>query len=295
MELLSQDGKFNLNLSLEVPENPKGILLCLHDMADHQERYMDLIQFATRNGLVGCVYDQRGHGKKLTYDSLGYFNDVTGKQIVNDADVVVEYLREKFANLPIFLFGQGMGALVAKNYLQKHDAKIAKVVLAGSPSYNRMIKLNLNMARTMANIDYRGHAKILKDMFFGGYYKAFGAKSGYDYLSKNTQNIADYQNDPYCGFDYTNNGYLNLAKLHMRAYKKSLYLKNNKDLEILLIAGSKDPVIDGIKAFNDQLDFLEALGYTVTSKLYGDCRHEILNENIRQTVYQDIVGFLEKD
>lgn len=293
MDLLSQDGKFNLNVNLEVPENPWGILLCLHDMADHQERYSGLLKFAAKNGLVGCSYDQRGHGKDLTFDSLGYFNDVSGRQIVNDVDVVVEFLKDKFPDKPIHLFGQGMGALVAKNYLQKNDAKIAKVVLAGSPSYNRMTKLNLNMARTMANVDYRGHAKILKDLFFGSLYKAFGTKDGYEYLSKNTQNVMDYQNDPYCGFEYTNNGYLNLAKLQLRAYKKSLYLKNNPDLKVLFIAGSKDPVIDGVKAFNDQLDFMEALGYLVTSKLYGDCRHEILHENIKQTVYRDIVEFLE--
>ena len=291
MDLLSQDGKFNLNLSLEVPENARGILLCLHDMADHQGRYAGLLNFAKKNGLIGCSYDQRGHGMNLTIDSLGYFNDVSGKQIVNDVDVVVEYLSEKY-NLPIYLFGQGMGALVAKNYLQKNDTKIAKVVLAGSPSYNRMLKFNLNLARTLANVDYRGRAKILNDRFFGNYYKAFGTKDNYEYISKNTQNRIDYQNDPFCGFEYTNNGYLNLAKIHLRAYKKSLYLKNNQNLKILFIAGSKDPVIDGIKAFNDQLDFLEALGYEVTSKLYGDCRHEILNENIKQAVYQDIVDFL---
>lgn len=231
----------------------------------------------------------------MTFDSLGYFNDVTGKQIINDVDVVVEFLKKKFPDQPLYLFGQGMGALVAKNYLQKNDDKVAKVVLAGSPSYNRMMKVNVNLARTIANMDYRGHAKMLKEAFFNSYNKAFGTKDGLAYLSKNTQNQNDYQNDPYCGFEYTNNGYLNLAKIHVRAYKKSLYQKSNKDLKILFIAGSKDPVIDGIKAFNDQLDFLEEMGYFVTSKLYGDCRHEILNETVRMTVYQDIVDFLEND
>lgn len=44
MDLLSHDGKFDLNVTLEVPETIRGVLLCLHDMAEHQERYAGFLR-----------------------------------------------------------------------------------------------------------------------------------------------------------------------------------------------------------------------------------------------------------
>lgn len=294
MEFLSRDNKFDLNPHIVEPEQIKGIVLCLHDMMEHQERYYGFLDYLAKNGFVACVYDHRGHGKNLTIDSLGYFNDTSGKQIVYDVDVMVDYLQMKYPEKPVYLFAQGMGATIAKIYLQENDFKLKKVILAGSPSYNPLIKANLAAARGIARVDYRGHARVLRELFMGKYFRAFTKKDSNAWLSKNTQNVADYDNDQFCGFEFTNNGYLNLAKLMINANNAKKYKRKKIDLKILFIAGSKDPVINGIKDFNDQLDFLERLGYNVTSKLYGDCRHEILNENIKQSVYQEIVDFFNK-
>ena len=45
--------------------------------------------------------------------------------------------------------------------------------------------------------------------------------------------------------------------------------------------------------FLELVDFLKELGYkNVTSKLYKDLRHEILNENEKEIIYKDILKFL---
>ena len=45
--------------------------------------------------------------------------------------------------------------------------------------------------------------------------------------------------------------------------------------------------------FLELVDFLKELGYkNVTSKLYKDLKHEILNENEKEIIYKDILKFL---
>ena len=69
----------------------------------------------------------------------------------------------------------------------------------------------------------------------------------------------------------------------------------NKSLPIFLIAGSDDPVIKNENKFLELVDFLKELGYkNVTSKLYKDLKHEILNENEKEIIYKDILKFLNK-
>ena len=69
----------------------------------------------------------------------------------------------------------------------------------------------------------------------------------------------------------------------------------NKSLPIFLIAGSDDPVIQNENKFLELVDFLKELGYkNVTSKLYKDLKHEILNENEKEIIYKDILKILNK-
>ena len=44
--------------------------------------------------------------------------------------------------------------------------------------------------------------------------------------------------------------------------------------------------------FLELVDFLKELGYkNVTSKLYKDLKHEILNENEKEIIYKDINAY----
>jgi len=67
------------------------------------------------------------------------------------------------------------------------------------------------------------------------------------------------------------------------------------DLPILFIAGADDPVTLGEKAWNDAQGFLRDRGYrNVSGKLYPGMRHEILNEEGAQEVFDDVLTFVEE-
>ena len=97
--------------------------------------------------------------------------------------------------------------------------------------------------------------------------------------TKNPENISIYNDDELCGFIFTTNGFINLYKLLKKAFEPQKYEVKNKKLNIFLIAGKNDPVIQSEQKFKNLEQFLNKLGYkNIKSKLYPDLRHEILNE-----------------
>ena len=78
------------------------------------------------------------------------------------------------------------------------------------------------------------------------------------------------------------------------AYMKSGWQLKNKDCPIFFIAGSEDPCIVSSKDFEYAVNFMKSVGYkNVTSKLYPNVRHEILNDKCKEEVIEDILKFME--
>ena len=84
----------------------------------------------------------------------------------------------------------------------------------------------------------------------------------------------------------------NLYKLLKKAFEPQKYEVKNKKLNIFLIAGKNDPVIQSEQKFKNLEQFLNKLGYkNIKSKLYPDLRHEILNEKEYEQIYEDVLEF----
>ena len=77
-------------------------------------------------------------------------------------------------------------------------------------------------------------------------------------------------------------------------YEKQGWTLKNKELPILFIAGSNDPVIINEEKWKKSQEFLKQIGYSnVKGKLYKDLRHEILNEKNKQEIYNDVIEFIK--
>lgn len=185
-----------------------------------------------------------------------------------------------------------MGTLVVRNYIQKYDNEIKKLILCGPPTDNKLVHIGLAMAYITSIFGYNKRNNFLNFITFNNFNKKYNYKNLW--LSKNKRNVNNYNKDNLCGFTFTTNGFINLYKLQIRAFKKELYNCNNKNLKILILAGKEDPVIGNINLFNNLKSFLLNVGYNdINSKLYKQLRHEILNEENNIIVYQDIFKFLE--
>ena len=73
------------------------------------------------------------------------------------------------------------------------------------------------------------------------------------------------------------------------------YECKNPALPVFSISGVEDPVTGGAKGLEDTIRTLKRIGYqNVESKVYDGMKHEVINEEGKEQVYQDILAFFEK-
>lgn len=292
----SSDHKLTLSLHIEGVAQPKAIIVFSHGMAEHKERYYDFIHFLNEHNYLCVIHDHRGHGESVLHpDDYGYFYDDSGKAIIEDLHVVVEYMKKNYPSNDIYIFSHSMGTLVSRNFLQRYDDKIKKIVFCGPPFNNKGAHLGYIIAKLMAKLfgeKYR--SKLINAMAFGSFDKKFANSIANEWLCSDLTQVKLYNNNSKCGYIFTTNGFQCLFHLVKNCYHKASYLVKNKELKMLFIAGSDDPVIGNETKFMEEITFMNDLGYSHTSHiLYPGLRHEILNEKNKNDIYQDILNFLE--
>ena len=301
METYVKSKKDNLKLSVayfEPTKKPVGVVQILHGMEEHKERYYDFIKYLNKFGYVTVIHDHRGHGKSVKQkEDNGYFYEESGTFIVEDAHQITELIKEKYKDLPIYLFAHSMGTFVGRIYIQKYDKDIKKLILSGAPSNNNASTMGLLLTKTIKLFKGdRYRSKLLEYLSIGSYQRAIQKKGlKGSWVSTKSKTIIDYDKDQLCGKNFTTNGYINLMHLILNTYNKKLYKVQNKNLPIKFFNGGDDPVLLNEKLQKQRIDFLKEIGYkNVSEKVYSGLRHEILNEVDNQIVYKDILDYIKK-
>ena len=290
----SSDG-LALDVLYILPEGEiKAIVQLVHGMAEHKERYIDFMEFLANNGYATIIHDNRGHGASVKCrDDLGYFYDDTARFVVDDVKDVMEYIKDLIPNKDVYLFGHSMGSLIVRNFIQRYDNLINKLIVCGSPSKNDTAGLAVTMAkfiRSTKGDHYR--SSMINDLAFSSFNPS-GAKEN-SWISYNETNVDAYNANPLDGFVFTVNGFINLFLLLENCYLKRLYAVQNKDLKIFFVSGADDPCLVNKEKWESAVNFMRKLGYgNVDGKLYPKMRHEILNEVNHQIVYDDILRFIK--
>ena len=293
------DG-LTLELFTALPDSgsPKAIFQIAHGMSEHKERYLPLMEYMCAKGFACIIHDHRGHGASVrTKDDLGYLYENGASAIVSDLYEVSCFAKETFGDLPLFLFGHSMGSMIVRIYLKEHDDELAALLVCGSPSYNRAAGFGKWLARLIGAIRGTHHRSFLLQLLsFGSFSRRFiheGSPNAW--ISSTNANVSEYDVDPLSGFMFTANGFEQLYSLMLEAYSKKGWRVKNPALPILFLSGADDPCLINHKKFKQAVNFLKERGYANTSsKLYPGKRHEILNEDIREQVMDDIAAFCEK-
>ena len=295
-KIISKRDSLKLELSIIEPQtDAKGIVQLSHGMAEHKERYYDFMSYLAKQGYICVIHDHRGHGASVMQkEDLGYFYSEDINCIVDDLYQVTELMKKRYKGLKVTLFSHSMGTLVASNYLKKFDSQIEKVILCGPPTKNPLTPVAIFLAKGFKL--FKGDRYInnfLNKLSFGGYNK--GNELEFQWLSTNTEIVNKYNEDELCGYTFTTNGFINLYKLLQEAFNKKDWKVGNRKLDILVIAGKNDPVIQSESKFNSLVSFLKEVGYkNIESKLYEGKRHELLNEIGNEQIYKDVLEFIEK-
>lgn len=298
IKLRSSDERLLLSVNTYLVEKPKGIVVFSHGMVEYKERYEPFIHYLNEKGYHCVIHDHRGHGDSVHKSSdLGYFYDGKPLAIVDDLKVVINYTKENISNtLPIILFSHSMGTLVARNLIKQNDQLIDTLILCGPPTKNALAPIAYVLANTIKMVKGAKYkSNILQSLTFMEFNKKFGAKGGNEWLSVNQDNVAAYNQSNKSGYVFSVDGFVSLYKMLGDAYRKD-YAVKNPTLPIYLICGSEDPVIVSNEKFKETREFFTNLGYTnVSSYQFKGLRHEILNENENNEIFEKIHMFLTEN
>ncbi|MBQ5436854.1 MAG: lysophospholipase [Firmicutes bacterium] len=294
----STNGKDTVRYTEWLPDDMPviAVLQIAHGMAEHIERYEDFALWLNRYGIAVAGNDHVGHGRTSDPSDYGYMGEKDGwKTLVNDVEKLNGMLHEEHPEVPVSVMGHSMGSFVVRAWMADHGRNCDRFIIMGTSGSNPALKAGLGLTR-MLRKKQGGHAvsKMINGMAFGSYNKRIrNARTAFDWLSVNEENVDRYVADPACGFPFTLAGFEDLFTMLSFVNSREWYEKVPKDHHILLISGLEDPVGSYGRGVAEVCEKLKDAGCSqVSMLLFEEMRHEILNEKQHEAVYKEIRDFL---
>lgn len=246
----------------------KAVVLLVHGLGEHCERYAALADYLNAAGFALCSMDLPGHGQSI--GRRGHIDKF------HDYEVAVQSLHDKIKMLypgkDIFLLGHSMGGLIATHFLLQNQQLFKGAMLSGaaiqSPQQPPEFQLKI----------VRGLSKILPRL---GVMKLDASQ-----VSRDPQVVANYMSDP-----LVNRGKLS-ARLAAELFNTMAECTNGADkitLPMLIMHGSADVMTSpgGSQLLHDKISSADK-----SLKIYNGLFHEIFNEPEKLDIYADMVSWL---
>lgn len=273
----------------------KGIFQIAHGVSEHIERYDEFARFLASKGFIVCGNDHIGHGKSVnSLEDLGFFAEEDGDvRMVDDMHILHNIMHKRYPELPYFLFGHSMGSFCARVYATAFHDELSGLILCGTgelPSAAVVLEEPIRFLCKKFGPRASVPGSLIDKL---GELAVRDARTGKDWLSRNEKNVEAYLADPLCGADLKLGGMRDLISLANSACTDEWAYLIPPTLPILLVSGAKDPIGFNGKGVINVCDNLEDAGHEPKVILYPGDRHEILNEEDRELVFNDIYDFLK--
>ncbi|MFP4374111.1 MAG: alpha/beta fold hydrolase [Spirochaetaceae bacterium] len=284
----------------------RGAVLIIHGMAEHRARYAAVAETLADRGFLVWAYDQRGHGDSApTPQSRRHIapgNNWTS--LVEDARELLASLAHAFSRAgagrggPLFALGHSMGSLVLRDVLRHPPSPLCGAIMMGTAGPGG---LRAAAGRALAAIIASfsppdAPSKLLNDLTFGAYNAAVGdVQTEFDWLSRDSEEVRRYIDDPYCGEIMSAHFYRELARGMMRVSSPAAVGAIPHEISLLLLSGTEDPVGGHGRGVREVAERLERAGHPrVELRLRDGARHELLHEIDRREIIDEIAEWLER-
>ncbi len=276
----------------------KGVIQVVHGMWEHTDRYYDFAEYYANNGYIVAVHDHLGHGRTPIVDSsYGHFGDEDGdKYVVKDTYNFYKIIKTLYPNLPHILYAHSMGGLITVNLLSVYTLDIDGLVLLGAHMNNASNYIFYPIVKTgLKFFEPTRPAKFFtysQGIIFS--LKFLNSKDGKRWTNRDSDYFKGKDfNDPKF-FYFTFKAYEDIFKLSFRATPKNLARNLDKDLPILLMSGSDDPVTNYTKLTRKKQQYLTNIGFEeVSLYTYNKARHNLVAELNREEVLFDMLNFFD--
>lgn len=301
---------------------PKYVLQLIHGISERKERFLPLMEYAASCGAEVILHDLPGHGNTApTFAELGVmknpgydyanlrlgidmvFASLVSADAAETEDGITVGVRDldnmEFPDLPRYLLGFSMGALIAGIYAARQPDSLAGLILAGLPFRHKTTSLGIFCMNLLEGIcGEEAKLKWLNKIAFSSYNRKFTPEPQSDgqfmWLSNDIDNRYEFLADPMCNHDKAVCTYTNLLRMVRDFHRASFWDMHRRDLPVQLMAGEFDPVAGGDKRVLASRRFLSDIGFRdVSALMYKGFRHEIFRDWGRENVFADVVRFCE--
>ena len=278
----------------------KGIVQLVHGMAEYILRYEEFAKDLARKGYIVCGNDHAGHGLSVENKSdLGYFGkrENSWQYLIDDMNYLEGMMRLEYDEIPYFMVGHSMGSFLTREYMALYGDKFDGAIFIGTGYVNPLLDFGISLAKYKAHKNPKQRGELIDKIAFGAFNKKIDtANTKFDWISTDSKIVEKYVNDEKCGFLFTNEAYRDLFLLIKKVNNVKWAKSMPRNLPMLLISGSDDPVGDFGKGVRKVYEMLKKAGcINVDIKLLHGVRHEILNDIKREKVYAILYNWLEKN
>ena len=276
-------------------KDPVGDFQIAHGLTEHINRYDRFARFLAENGFVVCGNDHLGHGKTAAESGrLGDFGAPdTDVRMVDDMNKLSNIMKKKYPGLPYFLLGHSMGSFLARIYAAHFGDDLTGLILCGSTHMGGKLAALQNYVMPLGEMiggeKYSSAGADVLGKITAMYFKEDDSNA---WLSVSRENREEADSDPYFDYPITNSSAMMVAKILLKASEDFCYEMIPPTLPVMLVSGGKDPIGLFGRGVLNICEKLESNGIETHMKLYPGLRHEILNEDDYQNIYDDILEWI---
>ena len=280
---------------------PRGIIQLIHGFGEHSRRYLHMISAFLDAGYIVAADDYVGHGATAARSGKWGLWGTKGCEVMReDEHTLTKITKEKYPDLPYFMFGHSMGSFIARDYIAHYGDELTAVTLCGTSGV--FPGLQEGMAFLKKAIDEGkgadsdpSAAGVLMGWMFARCPE--GVKYGNEWICSDPLVQIDHAMDPLDAFSRptSNQAFYYFCQMIDVITGPEWAAKVPADLPIYNIAGAEDPVGqygDGVRQVSQ---WLEESGHKVATKIYEGYRHEIHNyADLKCEVEAGILDFFGK-
>lgn len=265
----------------------KAILQITHGMTEHMGRYETFAADLCSQGIAVAGFDLRGHGRNPGDPQIASFGANGWETAIEDMRLFFKELRSRFPKIPHYMLGFSLGSFLLREYLGKYPEDVAGALIAGTGHQPGWL-LAIMMAIVKGQIKkagFDGTTDLVKQLSFGTYNQKFKPnRTEADWLCSDTESLDQYLADPLVRKNISAGLFWELLGSMKRTGKAESYAGWNKEMPVLLLYGSEDPVGDSGKGVLRLYALMKKAGMqAVDCQQFPGARHDIFHEEISGT------------
>jgi len=267
---LQIDSKYKIYLREWLPnQKAEKNVFIIHGLGEHSGRYEDFAKNLTRKNIGVFCIDLIGHGK--SNGKRGHIKSF--EDYINAVENGIIFIRKKFLDTPIILFGHSLGGLICLKFLLDRESKEIEKAILSSPWIETALKIPKHLL-----FIHKIFQKIIPRLQLSNNLIT-------SHLSKNQKVVTDYESDILVHDKITLNLFSEILTTIEDVLKRSSRIK----VQTFIYHGKNDKIISykGTEKIANSIPNNKFI-------LFDNIYHEPHNDIEKDVIYKEINDFINK-